>query len=162
MSVQTSLNLVMTSTETLSAGVDGATNPAITHDGFNLSGVNLSATSTPPVSIASYQTYALVAGAKTIDLTALEGVNDVTQDCTGLKLQGIVIENPSGNNTMTVGDGAANGYQLFGSAVDVQVPAGSTLVMYFVDTLPDVAAGAKNIDISGTLTESINIGMVLG
>lgn len=162
MAVTISPSVSFTAVETLDVGVDAVTSPDVIHSAFNLTGVLLNATSTAPVSVTSYQQYALVAGALTIDLTALLGVNDESQDGTGLKLQTILIRNPAGNNPITIGDGAANGYQLFGAAVDVVIPAGATMAFYVPETLPDVGAAAKDIGVSGTGTETFDVGITLG
>jgi hypothetical protein len=152
----------MTTVETLENGVDGSTRPTITHDGFNVSGINRNAASSIPVTKASYQTYPLVAGAKTLDLTALEGVENVLQDCSGLKLQSMIITNPLGNSVMTVGEGAVNGYALFGAGNSVAIKPGMTIAFDAPETLDAVSGTDKTIDIAGILVETIDIGMILG
>jgi len=151
-----------TALETLDIGVDAAPSPEVVHNGFNLTNTLLNSASTPPVTTTSYQTYALVSGALTIDLQALLGVNDEVQDATGLKLQTIIIRNPSGNNTITIGEGAANGYPIWGAGNDLEVPADSEIGMKFADTLADVAAADSEIDIAGTGTETFDVGICLG
>ena len=150
-----------TAIETLDTGVDFAPTPAIVHSDLNLI-TTLNASSTPPVSMASYQQYALVAGALTIDLRALLGVNDEVQDANGLKLQTIVIRNPTSNNPITVTTGATNGFPLFGGTNSVVIPAGSTIGFYVPEGLADVSATDKTIDIAGTGTELFDVGITLG
>lgn len=162
MAVSINPTINFTAVETLDTGVDAAPSPDIVHSSFNLNNVTLNATSTVPVTTTSYQDYALVAGAITIDLTALLGVNDEIQDATGLKLQTIIINNPSGNNPITVTTGAANGFPLFGGTNSVVIPADSTLAFYVPEGLTDVAAADKNIDVSGTGTETFKVGICLG
>ena len=162
MAVSISPQIIFTAHETLDTGVDGAPSPNIVHSGFNLVDTVLDDTTTPPVTMTSYQTYALVAGALTIDLRALLGVNDEVQDANGLKLQTIVIRNPSGNNPITIGEGASNGYPIWGAGNDHIVPADSEVGQKFADTLADVSATDKTIDISGTGTETFDVGICLG
>ncbi len=163
MTVSITPQMTMTASETLDpASNEGATTPIVTQAAFNLSGPAMSANTTPRVDKASYKSHTLTAGAKTIDLTALQGVNDVAIDATGLKLQTIIIKNPVGNNPMTIGEGAVNGYPIFGAANDLTVPGGCTMTMIFNDQLVDVGATDLAIDIVGTGTESVDIGICLG
>lgn len=135
------------------------------HDLFKLTGVTLNATSTPAITKASVKTYTLTAGAVTIDLEALQGIQDVAVNAVGLKPQVIIIKNPAGNNTMTLSEGASNGYALNGGN-DIVLTGHATVdtfAMFFIpEGLPDVAGADSEIDIAGTGTESISIGMVFG
>lgn len=148
--------------ETLVTGVDGATSPSVSHNKFNIPSVTHNANSTAPVTMASYRTYTLVAGAVTIDLRALLGVGDESQDADGLKLQTIVIRNPSGNNAITVTTGATNGFPLFGGTNSVIIPADSELAFHVPEGLVNVSATDKDIDVSGTGTEKFDMGICLG
>jgi len=162
MAVSIAPTITFTAVETLDTGVDAVTAPTVSHNSFNLTGVTLNATSTAPVTTTSYQTYTLSAGAITIDLAALLGVNDEVQDATGLKLQTIIISNPSGNNAITVTTGAVNGFPLFGGTNSVVIPTGATLAFYVPEGLTNVAAADKTIDVSGTLVEKFDVGITLG
>ena len=162
MAVTISPTINFTAVETLDKGVDAAPAPTVVHSSFNLTGVTLNSASTPPVTMASYQTYALSGGAFIIDLRALLGVNDEVQDANGLKLQTIIIRNKSGNNPITIGEGATNGYPIWGAGNDLIVPADSEQGMKFNETLPDVSATDKTIDVSGTGSETFDVGIVLG
>lgn len=148
--------------ETLDTGVDGVTSPSVTHNKFNIPSVTHNAGSLAPVTIASYRTYALVAGALTIDLRALLGVGDESQDANGLKLQTIVIRNPSGNNIITLGEGAVNGFPLFGAGKSVDFPGDSEMGFHIPEGVVNVSATDKTIDVSGTLIESFDVGICLG
>ena len=162
MAVSISPTITFTAQETLDVGVDAAPSPIIPHSGFNVAGPQLNATSTPPVTMTSYQEYTLSGGAFIIDLRALLGVNDEVQDANGLKLQTIIIRNPSGNNPITIGEGATNGYPIWGAGNDLIVPADSEIAMTFNETLADVAAADKDIDVAGTGTETFDVGICLG
>lgn len=148
--------------ETLTTGVDGATAPSVTHNKFNIPSVTHNANSDAPVTMASYRTYSMTAGAFIIDLRVLLGVGDEVQDANGLKLQTIVIRNPTGNNTITVGEGATNGFPLFGASNDVEIPADSELGFHIPEGVTNVSATDKTIDIAGTGTESFDVGITLG
>lgn len=148
--------------ETLETGVDAATVKTVVHSGFDLNNTSLNATSTPPVSKQSSITHALSAGAKTIDFTALAGTNGATLDCTGLKLQGILVSNPAGNATINIAPGSSNPYPIFGAANDIDVPAGSKFAFYFADTLADVSSTVKTLDITGTGTEEFDLQLLFG
>lgn len=161
MSVQILPVINFTAIEILDTGVDGVTQPNVSHDNFNTNGPVLNGSSSVPVTKVVYRTYTLVAGALTIDLTALQGVNDEVIDASGLKLQTLVIIIPTDNNVMTIKPAVANGYDLFGANGEVTLGP-SEQAFNFKDQLPDVAAGAKDIDITGTGTEQIKIGMCLG
>lgn len=164
MSVTITPNIALTAIRTFST--DAAVDTTIPLSGFNVQGPKLTGTSTPPVSVESYQEYDLVAGAKTIDLTALVDSLGVTRDCTGLKLQTLIFINPTGNASMNIAPGGSNPYPIFGASNDITVPgnaAGDSIVaLVFPEGCPDVAAGVKTIDIAGTGTESFKLGVVLG
>lgn len=159
MSVSMNPRFLLAANEVLS--VDAANNANIVHDGFNRTDIELNGSSTVPLSKASYQVYTLSGGAASIDLTALLGVNDVSQDATGLKVQTLIVDNPS-SNPITLSPGASNPYALFGAGNDLVVPAGAVMSFYFADQLADVGASAKTIDLSGTGTDTIKIGFGLG
>jgi hypothetical protein len=139
---------------------------AVQHNKFNQSGSRWNATSVPPVSMVSYQTYALVTGSKTIDLTAILNFLAVSQNGTGLKVQSVIFVNPAGNATMNIAPGGSNPYPLFGTGNDIDVPGNATVNSWiafgFPEGLPDVASGAKTITVTGTGTQTFNLGIVLG
>lgn len=122
--------------------------------------------SSPPGVYYSSQVVALVAGAKTLDLTALLGGLQGVIDATGKKLQVLRIrgEADGTNAALTISEGAANPYELFGAANPIVYPAGCTKAWTFEfdDKLADVAAGAKNISLAGTGTDSYFIEIILG
>lgn len=167
MTMQATYLSQITARETLEQGTAAASDPQIVHDGFNTTITGLNADSDPPCTEAIYFEAALVAGAYTIDLTALLGA-DGAVDGTGLKVQMLKILNPAGNSPITVKAGAANGYNLGNDAAwRVTVGPGSAnkpgeVTFFYHDTNPDVAAGAKNIDVSGTGVETFQCAMWLG
>lgn len=146
-------------TETLS-NVDGASNPTIYLSAFDDT-YQLDASTTPPVTKCVVDVIPLVAGAYTIDLTTIQGTNGTAQDMTGLKVQFFRFKN-LGANDMTITFGASNPYNLLGSAFVVVVKAGQQFMFYGNDATPDVGAGAKNIDVTGTLVQEFELTIVAG
>ena len=149
----------LTAVETLTGNTDDAAdaNRKVTHAAFDLSGT-LSATTSPAVSLHAGFTLALVAGAKTIDLTNLLGTNGATVNGTGLKVQFLRVKN-TGANAMTFATGASSGYN-FGGPVTVQ-PGGFAMIGGN-NGLPAIAAGVKNIDVSGTGTQTAQVTVEMG
>ena len=141
-----------------------------TYDAFNTA-ASLNATSTPPVSKAAVSQVALVAGAKTIDLTAAPhkvAGTTVSVDGTGLKVQGFLIRVPATNvHALTIAPGASNAYNLLGAAFLVTLYPGDVieLAKRLDANMPDVAAGAKNIlfgDASAGGTETFDLAILFG
>ncbi|MCP4571472.1 MAG: hypothetical protein GY838_03905 [bacterium] len=147
--------------EVLATGVDAASQPTVDHTGFSTKRV-LNSTSSVPVTEPVFDTIALVAGAKTIDLTALVGTANRAVDGTGLKVQAIKFKNKTGNSTMSFTFGASNPYNLAGSDWKVTLAADQEVMFYLHNTAPDIAAGAKNIDVAGTLVEEFELSVVMG
>ena len=161
MSVTCSYAMKLGCAETLATGVDAASSPTLKLTGFDSTG-SLSATSTVPVTKLAFDTIALVAGAKTIDLTNTVGVLSTTVDFTGLKVQLMKIKNRTGNSVMTFSQGSSNPYTLAGSSWSIRLKAGQEFMLFGNDIGEDVAAGVKNIDIAGTGTESFDFIIVAG
>ena len=160
MSVVTNYGLKVDTNETLATDVDASANPTISHTDFS-SSESLSATSTVPVTVCSYETVALTAGAYTIDLTALNGTNGIAVDGTNLKVQLFKIKN-LGDDPMTFTEGAATGYLLKGSGWKTILAKEQEELFYGNDLTPDVTALLKHIDVAGTGTETFELSVVLG
>jgi hypothetical protein len=126
----------------------------------------LGAATVPPVTKVAAFAKALVAGAGTIDLTALTGTAG-TVDGTGLKVQIFKAINPSTNtNPLIIVPGASSGYNILGATSKVTLNPGEEISWkgYNKAAVPDVAAGVKNIDLSDGVggTETYNFEIVLG
>jgi len=125
----------------------------------------LTGATTPPATKHAAKLVALVAGAATIDLTALPswGANGATEDMSGLKLQILRAKATAANaNPVTISFGAANSYDAFGAAWSIDLKAGQEVTLYGNDATPDVDGTHKTIDLAGTLTQSIEIELVFG
>ena len=151
----------LTAVETLEGNTDGiaASSRRVTWSAFDNAGT-YTGTTVPPVTKIGAKTAALVAGALTIDLTALTGwgANGANVDGTGLKLQFFRVRN-LGAADMTFATGGTSGYN-FGGPFTVK--AGCEVLFKFNDNLPDVAAGVKNIGVTGTGTDTAEVTLVLG
>ena len=165
MSVKLSYTTNLTATELLESNVPAVStnaNKEVKHTGFNKA-VTLDGVSTPPATKVAAFEQALVAGAATIDLTALTGTNGVSVDGTGLKVQAIKLVNKDTNSAaMTLSIGAANGYDGWGANFEVEVAPGAEVVLFANDAGSDIGAANKTLDIAGSGTETAQIIVILG
>lgn len=148
----------VTVTETLATIL--ATAPVLVYDFLNKSSSYNGAT-TPAVTKAAVNSKAMSAGAATIDLTLLASTNNVNVDMTGLKVQAYKFQNP-GANAITVKNGASTGYLLGGVAWSLTIPPGGEFQGYLNNVSQSVGGTTKNIDISGTGTDTLNYILVFG
>ncbi len=136
-----------------------------TIDQFNSADTYSASTAVPVTKKAAYQK-ALSTGTATIDLTALPGDSaDETVNGTGLKLQFLKLRNPSANaNVITATKGASNGYGLgaAGGTWTIPLDPGQEVLITGDESNPDVAGGAKTIDLSGTGSQALDVEIVLG
>lgn len=145
MSVQVTIQQLLTVNETLSVGVpDVAASAApIRHDQFNNGPKTLNATSTPPASMSSSDQ---LTGTQTLDLTALPGVNGAVQNGTGLKVQAVMIQNPKTNTgALAVSPGAANPYPIWGAGNALDIPLGGSIELDMGGNQIAVSATQKTI-----------------
>lgn len=119
------------------------------------------AASTPAATEAASFTLALIAGAATINLTALVDINDRAVDATGKKLLAIYLE-PLGANAMTFVPGASAGYNVFGATSKLVVDPSGFAIVGKGTNAPVVGVGAKNIDVTGTGTQECRVEMLFG
>lgn len=143
------LTSVLEITETLDpATAPAASDATLVHDGYSRRETKSNANPTPdPVSAVCYK--AANASGSTIDLTAAPALRG-TLDMTGLKLQYLYLEADAGNaDPINFDPGAANPYA-FNGAEGYKLQKGGTMLLTFNDLTPDVAGGAKTIDIVGT------------
>lgn len=164
MSVEVSFGVQVTTVETLTANVPAvqAAKARITHDQYNES-LTLNSGSTPPATLCAFFLKALSSGSATIDLTALTGTNGASVDFSGLKVQVAKFKNPATNaNSITVTVGASNGYLLAGAAWKAILAPGQSVTYQCNDASPDVGSSAKNIDVSGTGTQTLQVSLIAG
>lgn len=135
----------------------------VTLNGLNTT-TTLDATTTPAVTKATAFNHAMSAGAGTINLASLPGLtSEEVIDGTGLKVQVFKFKNPSTNSgTITIVPGASNGYNLLGSSMSIELPVGAEISCKIPEGTPDIASGARTIDISGTGTDELSIAVGMG
>jgi hypothetical protein len=160
-SISLSYAATLTAVETLAGNTDDApdANRKITHSAFNITGT-ASATTTPVVTSHAAKLIALAAGALTIDLTSLAGwgSNGTTVNGTGLKVQFLRVKN-LGANDMTFATGASNGYN-FGGPVTIK--PGGFVMIGGNSGLPVISGTVKNIDVTGTGTQTAQVSIEMG
>jgi hypothetical protein len=152
----------VTVVETFTGDFVGSDN-TVTVDGLNNTTV-LTASTTVPVTKQAAFAKALSSGTGTIDLTALPGMTaDETVNGTGLKVQVCKLANPAANaNAITVAKGASSGYAMIGSSFTITLQPGQEHTFYLNDAAPDIGSGAKNLDLTGTGTQALDVLFVMG
>ena len=157
--------------ETLETDIPAASSPIISHSAWGTAAA-LSSSSTPVISKGAFFSQALTAGAATIDLTSLTGTNGIAVTMSGLKVQRFVFINGTitgntiaagTNSAVTIAVGAANPYDIFGSAAGtIVVGAGDGLFWTCNETLEDVDATHCEIDLAGTATDAFLVAVLAG
>lgn len=155
---------ILTAVETFT-GPGIGDDDTITVDQFNTDGTFTASTTVPVTKQAAFQK-ALSTGTGTIDLTAIPGDTvDETINGSGLKVQFLKLKNPTTNaNKIVVTKGGSNGYG-FGAAGDtwtIPLDPGHEVLLSFDDDNPDVAGGAKTIDLTGTGSQALDVQIILG
>lgn len=152
------LNVVQTYSGGLSA------DNTATYAPLNTDATTYTASTSVPVTKFSSGEKTLSGGAGTLNLAALPGVTaDETVDGTGLKVQFAWFRNKSTNaNNITITFGASNPYNLLGSAFVMVLAPGQSVKIFGNEATPDVASGAKNIDLAGTASQILEYQIVMG
>jgi hypothetical protein len=105
----------------------------------------------------------MTAGAATIDMQALTGALGAVVDGTGLKVQAIKFTNKATNaNTITIAEGASNGYELLGNGFTFTLPVGGSALFYLPEGTPDIGSSTSEMDVTGTGTQVLQVTMVMG
>lgn len=155
------IRLLLRCTETYSGGsVDGK--QLSVGESFAIKETRLNSSSTPPVTADHFQTYSLVAGSKTLDLTSLLDTLGNALDASGKKVQALILVNPDGNHDLTLGADATNGYTIGPITVHGSSSGPTAGLLWLPEALADVGSGAKRITVTGTGTESFSIGLLAG
>lgn len=164
MSIAVTRVIQLSVVETLEGEFIDPADATITINQLNTS-ESLSSSTTPPATKVSTGQIALSGGAITLDLTSLPDSNGVAGaiDGTGLKVQSYIFRNPEANaNDITLTEGAANGYELHGNTWKIALRPGEIISCQLQDGAPDIAAGAKDIDITGTGSQALDFEIVMG
>jgi len=162
MSVSVNYTSKVLTTEILEANMPAAGDKTVQHNGYDTV-ATASGSTTPPVSKCAFFEKALVAGAASIDLTAMVGSNGAAVDGSGLRVQFIKFRNKATNGSpMTLSKGASNGYNGLGASFSVAVPPGGEVLVRAQDGGTDIGAANKTFDLSGTGTDVAELAIVLG
>ena len=163
MSVSVSYVSQLTVTEALETNVGDLSDKSITHSGYN-SAASSNAASVPPASKVAAGQVNMIAGAGSIDLTALAlGAQGTVVDMTGMRVQFIKVKALAGNaNPITISKSVANGYDGFGASFSLSLAPGGEMLLRGNDGGNDVAAGNKGLTLAGTGTQGIALEVVAG
>lgn len=161
MSVQAVYTSALSAIETVADAFASSGRKSVSFDGLNTS-LTLDSTTTPAVSKQATFEKALVAGAGTIDLRALPGLNGAAVDGNGLKARVLKLTAKSTNaGVMTLTTGASNGHPLLGTGFSLTLAAGDE-VLLLRNAGTTIDATHKTIDIAGTGTDALDCEIVLG
>jgi len=150
--------------EAITANIGASAADANIEHKLNLNQTVPNGTSLPATVVASFS-QSLTSSTAYTDMTALPKANGATADCTGLKLQGIIIKNPTGNATLTIAHNTStsvSAYSFIGTAGSISIPAGGTLALCYPEAAADVSSSAKNIIWAGTGTQSAHVLIIAG
>lgn len=142
-------------TETMTGNYVQGSNNSVTYGLTDeTAGTPLTASTAVPITKRATGQLTMSGGAGTINLAALPGETDgETIDLTGLKVQLIIFRSLSSNaNLITATKGASNGYGLGASGASWTLPLSPAQLGMLLgkDLNPDVASGARTIDVAGT------------
>lgn len=164
MAVSCAYAMLMTCTETLSSNVPfiSTDDPSIVHNGLNSTGT-FDAGTTPAATEWVANEYTMSGGALTIDLTSLTGTNGRSVSLNGLRPRLVKIKNKATNaNSITIAEGASNGYPLFGASRSVTLLPGEELQYLYSSSCTAVGSSDKTIDISGTGSQVLQMAILAG
>ena len=150
--------------ETIEGPFVSPTDPGFTTDQLSLT-ESKDADTTVPVTKHVGSNFTLSSGTATINLAAVVTPASGTVDMTGLKLQYMKLRgHPDNANVITAAKGASNGYGLGPTGATWTFPLGpdQEITLRGDDGNPDVASGARTIDITGTGAQVLQVQMVFG
>jgi len=158
--VNADFNTLLHATCTRGLSTNGLADPQFVYDLKSIAPkLTLNATSTPAVTQIWGGDIALIAGAKTLDLTALTATNQPTLDMTGLHLRAALFVSDSANaNSIQIATGASNGYTL-GTIILPTAKDRSMIVRYGSIA---VDSSHKTLDMSGTLVQIMSMILLFG
>ena len=157
MAVSVTYDFKITTRETLTSNIPDVPNKVVVANAYNES-ATLNASSTPPATKKASALITLTAGAYTLDLSTMTDASGAAIGY-GLRVQLIRIKN-LGANPMTFAEGASNGLAL--ACGSIVVPAGGIDQIFLNDAAPDMAAGDRTLDVTGTGAQTAEITVVFG
>lgn len=142
--------------------VEGANNATLTYKEYDRTSPKYDGSSTPAVSLVAADAMSLTGGTDTINLAAApDALGGTSVDFTGFKVVGLIFNNSANSNSVTIAKGATNGYELQ-STHSIVLGAGAVMAFDFDDSLSDVAAGARTLDVTGTASDVLSYVIVGG
>ncbi len=155
----------VTVVETFTGDYIDSRDATVTINGLNETGT-LTAISTIPATKQASGQVTLSSGTGSIDFTALPGLTpEETVNGTGLKVQLVKFRNLESNaNSITVAKGASSGLGInaAGTTFSIPISPGQSVYILGDDGGPDIAAGARVWDITGTGSQELEFHVVLG
>ena len=106
----------------------------------------------------------MTAGTATIDLEALVGTNDIAVVGTGLRVQALRFVNKAANTAkVSIADGAANGYDGFGTGFFLELEPGGNALIETFDSGTNIGAANSDLDLASTDVDAIvEVSILLG
>ena len=152
--------------ETSAAALVSTSDATRTYNGLDTE-ETFNASSTPDAEDAAFFRITLTAGAATIDLTAMlhqiDSALTASKSASGKKVRAWKFKAPATNTgNITITKGASNGYSPVGTTFTKVIAPGGESSDYFVSAAGTVGGSAKNLDVTGTGTEYIDVGVVWG
>lgn len=157
MAIAAKYRFLLEVTEGLTLGVPNTSNPNLVH-GFGNTQVNLSASTTPPVTTVVTEQVQLTAGEANLDLTSLSGPLSSSVDFSGLKLQLMKVQAAAANTGVVTMDPATANPYLFcptTSNPKIGLNAGEMAMFYFNESLADVSSTALGIKFTSADVDAI-------
>jgi hypothetical protein len=125
--------------------------------------LQMTSATTPDAELIYSTTQALSGGSATIDLKSISNTEGTTIVTDGKKVRAFAAKATSTNeNALTLTEGASNGYELMGDGWKVALEASDSFLVVLNDNAPAIGDSAKTIDLSGTLSESVDILIIFG
>ncbi len=155
----------LTVVETFTGNYISTSDNTTTHNGLNASDILNAGSAVPATKVASFDV-TMSGGTGSINLAALPGLTaDETVVGTGLKVQAVIFKNKATNaNEITVAKGASSGFGIStaGTTWSMPISPGQAFMILGNDATPDVASGARVIDVTGTLAQVLQVIVLLG
>lgn len=152
----------LTVTETFTGEQISPGDNTVTINGLNETATYNASSAVPVTKQASFR-LTLSAGTGSINLAALPGLTtEETVVGTGLKVQFVKLRNLASNaNSITVAEGASNGYAMLG-AFTITLAPGQSVLIDLNEAAPDVATGDRILDVTGTGSQILECLFVMG
>jgi hypothetical protein len=144
-------------------GLASSADNTVTYSGLSESNTYDGSTSVPVTKQAAFEK-ALSSGSGTIDLTALPGKTaDETVNFNGLRVQALKLRNKSTNaNSITIAQGGSNAWTGLGSTFSLTLLPGQAATLEFKEGGPDVGSSVKNIALTGTGAQILEVHAIAG